>query len=48
MAHLLTIAPLFIMVLIGFIAQRFYQVQSRSLAALAIYIFSQVSCCWVF
>ena len=40
MAHLLTIAPLFIMVLIGFIAQRFYQVQSRSLAALAIYILS--------
>lgn len=40
MEHLLTITPLFIMVLIGFMAQRFYQVQSRSLAALAIYILS--------
>jgi predicted permease len=38
MEHLLTIAPLFIMVLVGFIAQRLYQVQSKSLAALAIYI----------
>jgi predicted permease len=38
MEHLLTIAPLLIMVLIGFIAQRLYHVQSNSLAALAIYI----------
>lgn len=40
MSHILTILPLFVMVLIGFLAQRFYQVQSRSLAALAIYILS--------
>ncbi|MGA2655114.1 MAG: hypothetical protein ABSF18_03945, partial [Gammaproteobacteria bacterium] len=38
MEHLLTIAPLIIMVLVGFVAQRLYQVQSKSLAALAIYI----------
>lgn len=38
--HILMIAPLLIMVVIGFIAQRLYQVQSRSLAALAIYILS--------
>ncbi len=38
--HLLMIAPLLIMVVIGFIAQRLYQLQSRTLAALAIYILS--------
>lgn len=38
MEHLFTIAPLIIMVLVGFIAQHLYQVQSKSLASLAIYI----------
>ncbi|MFA6037567.1 MAG: AEC family transporter [Legionellales bacterium] len=40
MEHLFTILPLLIMVIIGFLAQRFYQVQSKSLASLAIYILS--------
>jgi malate permease and related proteins len=38
--HLLMIAPLLIMVLIGFIAQRLYHIQARTLAVLAIYILS--------
>ncbi|HLF67415.1 MAG TPA: AEC family transporter, partial [Gammaproteobacteria bacterium] len=35
--HILMIAPLLIMVIIGFIAQRLYQLQSRTLSSLAIY-----------